>query len=228
MKKTALLLLVVLTSVVSCKKKDKEELLEETTPQQFRNIAVSDQDPSVTVVDITPDSVLAPSPSMYHDMGFLVDLNSDGTPDFKLNLTAEIIFAHTYFSNGSLTIETLNNNSFISSDSIYDKSVFNGNDSLLSKSSVNAIFPKVLSVNDSIKESDKWRSGKLTLLNTEYTYLFSPTATSPTITAKTYAGAWLNKDEKYIGLRYQNISGWIKIGINGYSTIKIYKYAASK
>lgn len=69
---------------------------------------------------------------------------------------------------------------------------------------------------------NSWRNGNFNVLKSGWSY-------PPHQDKHWYEGYWFNIDNKYIGIRYKNLLGWIKIGVtNNNSAIKIYEFALSK
>ena len=125
-----------------------------------------------------------------------------------------------------ISIETLNADSYVLGDSIYPKRVYH-KDTLVEQSSIYSIYPKNLSDKDVIHKNGNWRTGKLSLLYGYHEYKYLPGNPIPVLVSDIYEGAWYMVDQKYVGVRFKDKLGWIKIGIDK-GKIKIYEYASSK
>lgn len=211
MKSIALLLLFVLCLFQSCKKDP-----DLTDAVSARKIAIGSSDPSVIVTDMTPDAIVA---SWNAEETYNLDLNKDGTIDFifKANNSYGCAGASQYID---LRIETANSSSYILADSVYSSFCHSasGGDTILT---VNALYPKVMSGNDSIGLQDKWRQGNLSILQ-------SIRGNCPPDGSYSQDGKWIGLDQKYIGLRCKNRLGWVKIGLPNNNSIKLYEFALSK
>jgi hypothetical protein len=218
-----------LLAFTACKKKDKEEAISNSSDtiktDTVKSVVISDTDPSVTITDLNPPKNYYPA--AHDDRYFPLDLNSDGKPDFKLYVIGVYTYGDNIFSTSTIIIETLTDNSYILSDSIFEQKIFNGQDSLLSDSTKYEVYPKVLSENNVIKGNDKWRSGAMTLLFTTYGYTPFSNTVPPEVIVKKYKGKWLNTDNKYIRLKCGNLCGWVKVRVDD-KALNIYKYAVSK
>ena len=229
MKKILLLTAVAMATLAACKKKDNnEEIVSQVlVADPINEITISSTDFNVTVVDINPDTVL---PWAYQtEVHYPLDVNADGTPDFNLNY-------QNNYGNGSamvhlstkISIEASSSDGSVLCDFIYPKRVFHKNtDTLISETPMNEIYPKILSENDVIHKTDNWKTGRFYLLYSYEAYKFDPTKTSQELISTTYEGAWYMTDKKYVGIRYKDKLGWIKIGIDK-GKIKIYEYAVSR
>ncbi len=120
----------------------------------------------------------------------------------------------------NIKIETLNGDSYISSDSLYPKIAYNSPTTVTSQTIVNAWAPKVLSANDNITISDKWKQGL-------YPISYVVASSCPPNGNYTEEGYWVRTSNKYITVRYQNRLGWIKIDVINRNSLKIYEYAIS-
>jgi hypothetical protein len=131
---------------------------------------------------------------------FLIDINDDNLDDINLSVINQYVFGGMSLSNSELRIETLNSEIFVLVDSIY---------------------PQVLSLGDTMNMQDNWGNGNLLLLH-------SSQGCCPPTGVSYHEGYWKEKSENYIGIRYQERLGWIKIGVPGYTSIKVYEYAIKK
>jgi hypothetical protein len=131
---------------------------------------------------------------------YSIDINYDYTDDINVSVLNQYMFGGMSLWNSELKIETLNSETFVMVDSIY---------------------PQVLSFGDTISIQENWRNGSLLLLH-------SSEGCCPPTGNSYHEGYWKEKNENYIGIRYQDRLGWIKIGVPGYTSIKIYKYALRK
>ena len=226
MKKAVSFLLIVIAAITACKKKDKEDdiIPEPPVVHTIDKVIISPNNPEVTVIDIDPDTTLP-----YRDsLDFKLDIDADNTPDFNIHV-ANITFTPAHFHGfTTITIENLNEDSYVLTDSIYPKKVFH-KDTLVTETPVNQSYPKILAENDVIYYSDiKWRKGKQTISFSYNTYSNTPFD----LIANTHESGWFNVDKKCIGLKSKHKLGWIKIGITASTTsdnrIKIYEYTSTK
>lgn len=129
-----------------------------------------------------------------------IDINNDNVDDINFSVLNQYMFGGMSLWNSELRIETLNAMTFLVADSIY---------------------LRVLSYGDTITINDKWENGNLLLLH-------SREGCCPPTGKVYHEGYWLKKNENYIGIRYNERFGWIKIGVQGHTSIKVYEYAIMK
>jgi hypothetical protein len=206
--KNKLFLFSIIALIFSCKKD------EGMVPNEITIASASSS--KVTITDIDPDTLLY----LYNQTeSFSIDINNDHLNDFKLSTTTGYACAGGSFF-VTRQIESLSADAYLLVDSIYTISDYDSSN-ILTQTTVNEIFPKVLSLNDVINIKDKWRSG---ILKIAYSY------GSNTICGNGHRGSqgyWIGLDNKYIGVRYKNLLGWIKIGLPN-SGLKVYEYSISK
>jgi|GEM_PF-2776531 len=128
---------------------------------------------------------------------YLIDLNNDGIDDLKLSVLNQYIFGGLSLRNSELRLETRSVNTTVLADSIY---------------------PIVLSSGDTIAVDDTWESGNLLLLK-------SGEECCPPTGNIFHEGNWLEKNDNYIGIKFQDKLGWLRIGIEGYTSVRIYEFA---
>lgn len=129
-----------------------------------------------------------------------IDIDGDNSNDFNFSVLNQYMFGGMSLLNSELRIETLNANSFVMADSIY---------------------PKVFSYGDVISLNDDWENGNLLLLH-------SSEECCPPTGNSFHEGYWLKKNENYIAIKQNERLGWIKIGIEAYTSVKIFDYALMK
>lgn len=190
---------LVATSTFACKK--EKTAVTPGAKAYPSEIQVGVFDPSkFEVVSWEPNDVLGwwdsiPSISDY-------DLTNDGVSDIRFIVNNQDIqgnLAEDGYSNAALSIETMNPDVYILSDSSY-------------------IIP--FDAGDSIRMSDHWEQGSLTLLNRTYTCCPA--------TPHVYEGLWSNNVDGYIGIRHKNRLGWIKVRVVYNCALKTYHFAFSK
>jgi hypothetical protein len=130
------------------------------------------------------------------DSVYGLDVNKDDHYDFKISVEGMDFFGGQLI-NSKFNIETLNNYSFILIDSIY---------------------PKVMSIGDTIRSADNWKTGKYTLIE------YSDDCCPPQNFGYTIKGSWPANIKKYVAFRTKEKYGWIGIEINNYRWIIIYDY----
>jgi hypothetical protein len=128
-----------------------------------------------------------------------IDFNLDNIYDIKFHLEGYSGFGGSIHSY-YLSIITLNSNAYILTDTIY---------------------PKVLSNGDTISNQIDWKSGDLLLLG-------SSEGCCPPTGEMYYSGNWKDQTEKFIGIKYNERFGWIKISVPDRRLIIIYDYAIQK
>jgi hypothetical protein len=128
---------------------------------------------------------------------YSIDINGDSIADIDFSVLNQYMFGGMSLSNSELRIETLNPETFIIVDSIYTQ---------------------VLSLGDTISIEGIWGNGNLLLLH-------SSEGCCPPTGSSYHEGYWKEKSEHYIGIRYLDRLGWIKIGVPGYTSIHVYEYA---
>ena len=131
---------------------------------------------------------------------YTIDINYDNLGDINLSVLNQYMFGGMSLWNSELRIESLNSETFVMADSIY---------------------PQVLSYGDTISKIENWENGSLLLLH-------SSEGCCPPTGVSYHEGYWKEKSENYIGIRYQERLGWIKIGVPGYTSIIVYEYAIKK
>ncbi len=221
MKKILFLSILSITVIISCKKKDKEELKED--PDQVKTgITISDNDPALTITMFS-------SPAYFSGTGYYatypIDINNDQVYDINIIIGNNYVMASSVHTSTYLGIRTLSIDCSLSTDSIYKSNAyFENTDSLISTTPVNKPYPKVLSVGATIDNSDNWRKGEFNLLSVGY-----PSSSTGLDKNSYYSGAWRKQNPKYIGIKYKDSFGWIKIGVDSDANrICIYGFALSK
>jgi hypothetical protein len=132
------------------------------------------------------------------DANYNIDINSDYIDDINLRVHAYYLGGGLVLADAGVNIKTLNNETFVLTDSIY---------------------PYALSYDDSIKIIDKWGADNLTLESFIQSY--------PPIGPGVHEGYWYGINNKYVGIKYNNRLGWIKL--DTYTTsFKVYEYALQK
>lgn len=125
-----------------------------------------------------------------------IDVNNDNIKDFRLSGYNNYIQGGAVNSDAQMKIEALSADSYVLADSIY---------------------PFALNSGESIDISGSWKQGSLTLLRR--------TCDCCPPTPFVYEGAWKDKTGNYIGIRYQNRLGWIKVGIEQGNMLQLFEYA---
>jgi hypothetical protein len=130
------------------------------------------------------------------------DLTDDGIPDIRFIVSNQDTIGNLTedgHSNATLSIETLNPDVYILTDANY-------------------IVP--LNAGDSIKLSDHWNQGVLTLLNRTYTCCPA--------TIHVYDGLWNNNVDNFVAIRYKKRLGWMRIRVVYNCALKTYNFGFSK
>ncbi|WP_294669655.1 hypothetical protein [uncultured Fluviicola sp.] len=130
------------------------------------------------------------------------DLTGDGVPDISFIVSNQDTMGNLTedgHSNATLSIETLNPDVYILTDADYVVPFNSG---------------------DSIHITDHWNQGVLTLLKRTYT------CCPPT--PHVYEGLWSNNVSNYVGVRYKNRLGWMRIMVVYNCALKTYSYGFSK
>jgi hypothetical protein len=198
----------ILVFVFSCKKD------EGVVPNEITITSASSS--KIAITDVNPDTVLY----LYNQTeSFSIDVNNDDVYDFKLSTTSGYPCAGGMYY---LTrqIESLSSEAYILADSVYFNSDYDSSH-VLSKTTISDLYPKVLSLNDGITIKDKWRKGIMKIV---YSYGSNGFCGNGHIGT---SGYWIGLDNKYIGIRYKNLLGWIKIGLPN-SGLMVYEHAISK
>ncbi len=131
---------------------------------------------------------------------FIIDFNDDLYGDINLSVLNQRIHGGLILRNSELRAETLNRETFVMADSLY---------------------VQVLSLGDTITLLDNWENGSRLLLQ-------SKTGFPPPGGNIYHIGPWKGKSENYIGIRYNERLGWIKIGVPDYAYMTVYEYAIRK
>lgn len=215
MKNICLFLGMILIIISSCTK----DVTQENNTTVINKIKIGEPDPSITIKYINPDTTLE---SYYQELNFPIDINSDGINDFDISAYCNYIFGGSVLQQCRLRIKTFNNDSYILTDSIYPSATFDANNTFVSQSLVDSLYPKVIYKDSIITINDMWKKGDFNLLSSNGN-LLPPNGSGYT----TYLGAWKDLDQKYVAIRYKNNLGWIKIGILYNKYLKIYEYALS-
>lgn len=210
--KPAIILLLCLTCLlVSCKK--DPEIKEATSVSK---IVISDSYPLVAVTDLNPDVTV----QSWNVLGlYNLDIDKDGTTDFtfKADNSFGCAGASQYIN---LSIQTANSSSYILCDSVYSSFCHDPSNNV-TVITVNALYPKVMSLNDTISVHNEWRQGDVSILR-------KIAGNCPPDGSYSQDGKWIGLDQKYIGLRCKDHLGWIKIGLPSNNSIKLYSYGLSR
>lgn len=158
------------------------------------SIIVGVDNPKLMIQDINPDTVL----TSWHDTSnYTIDINADGIVDINFSVFNQYMFGGTSLYNSELRLETLNNEIFVlTADSIY---------------------LSALTLGDTLTLNGNWTQVNQLLLHSREGCC-PPTGTS------THEGYWKGKKENYVGIKFKDQLGWIKIGVENYTTIKIFEY----
>ena len=167
-----------------------------TQKQQWLIIGIPNS--GITITDMNPTVVL----QCYScQANYAIDINSDKINDINLFLWNDWFYGGMCLES-NLNIETLNNETYVLTDST-------GN-------------PKVLSVGDTIKTNDRWGNGNLILLIYYGPCVFGGGG---------YSGNWYGIQEKYVGIKCNGLLGWMLIGtpfVDDMPRINFYEYAITK
>lgn len=128
---------------------------------------------------------------------YFIDLNGDNINDVDLEANESYVGGGMVLGNASVKISTLNDETQILTDSIY---------------------PIALSYGDTIRVEDIWSSGKLTLES--YWQSYPPGHSGRN-------GYWQGVEDKYIGIKYNNQLGWIKLDTH-LTAFTLYEYALQR
>ena len=167
-----------------------------TQKQQWLIAGIPDS--GIIIKEMNPAVVLQ---CFFCQLNYAVDINSDNINDINLSLWMDWLYGGMCLESYEY-IETLNNETFVLTDS--------------------AGYPKVLSIGDTIKTDGIWRTGNLILLSY---YAPCPEGIGDTI------GYWRGVNEKCVGIKCNGLLGWMLIGtpwVNTYPTINFYEYAITK
>lgn len=215
--KSAMLMLCLLV-LFSCKK-DK-------TPE----VVVSEQLPSPTPVVPAPlpriDSTTSTATiktrkihmSTYPSLNeSYFDINGDSINDIVLEVTSVRVFGGMLLIGYDVIIKTLNNDTYVLTDSVYQNTVYNCNGTL-SHNEVNKAYPRGMVYGDTLKTNDTWRQGSFYLLK----YRQDP----DTLYCHKHqlAGFWSQYGYRYIGIKHQGKFGWFKLS-TGIGQVNIREFA---
>ncbi|MBA3683433.1 MAG: hypothetical protein H0W73_20045, partial [Bacteroidetes bacterium] len=169
---------------------------------------------NVTTVDITPDVILSSS--------YLLDINSDGTNDFKF--TANKICACVgAVCQATVAIQPISAESCVMAGSS-NEGVYYSVDDTSHYTSNTGVYTKLFSYGDIISLNENCSGENTRIFICSY-------GSCPPSSASGYStyGAILGAGVKYIPIRYGNFLGWIKIGFDPATyNLKIYESAISK
>ncbi len=126
-----------------------------------------------------------------------LDVSGDELNDLNLSVRNQYMYGGMVLWKSELKIQTLNTGTYIVADSVY---------------------PLVFDHGDTISLDDSWVNGELLLLK-------SSEGCCPPTGVSFHEGLWKEKKENYVGFRYDDCLGWLKIGVPGYTSIIIYEYA---
>ena len=213
MKQINILYYIFLILLLSCKKENADST---ASVEPITSLIIEYNNPNIIVIDINPDTTIV---SAFVENVYSIDFNSDGRDDIKLSVMNIYGFGGLILADSKLRIQTLNSDCHLLIDSIYPHVDLNGN-TIINQSLVDSIYPKVLSLRDTVNIHGKWRQGNINILNSGWDI--------PPTDDHYYEGYWWDLDEKYIGIKFKNSLGWIKIGIPFNNSIKVYEYAFSK
>jgi len=187
--------LVSIILIIGCKKEINDSI----------PIVIDNKSPNIEYTDIQPDTIVATWVNGVYLGEYDLDINSDGINDFKFSIDLMYGFGGAALGYCDIRVNTLNENSFILSDSI----------------NKDEIYPKIMSCGDTIQLVNNWKNGRLQLL-------YTTQKCCPPENIFYTTGIWKNIDKKSIAIKYKNRYGWITMGISNYYHIKIYEYAISK
>ena len=131
------------------------------------------------------------------ESNYLIDINNDNVDDLNISVLNQYIFGGLSLRNSELRVETLNDNVLVLTDSVY---------------------PLVLAYGDTITFDGAWDKGDLLLLK-------SSEECCPPTGNIFHEGNWLDKNDNYIAIKYLDKLGWLRIGIEDYTTIRVYEFA---
>lgn len=168
------------------------------------------------------------SPGWGVDQGSSIEPLSDSTSILGFDNT-DIVYYYYKVDTNRWGISTeifyntyLDSRNYYHSDSIY--------------SSTLRTYPKVLNTSDSIAAANQWMHKKLTFRSTgngggyrQRTDDFEKHITYYTQTIKNINyGTWPYKSEQYVGIKYKNRLGWIKMNLLYESTMVVYEVALQR
>lgn len=130
---------------------------------------------------------------------FSLDLNLDEIPDIRISVLNQYIFGGMSLRKSELRVETLNKETFVLADSVY---------------------LEVISEGDTLTANERWVRGN-------YLMLHSAEGCCPPTGERFHKGYWKGMLSGYIGVRYDGRPGWIRAGVPGYTSVKLYEYALS-
>jgi hypothetical protein len=200
-------LISIIFTFSSCKKQN-ELSVDSTVPN---SISIDDLNPFLKItplninIELTPD--LTGSSSQEMDL----DINSDKNPDFKIKIQCDFDSPSKPSLTSQVDIQALNTSSFVLLDTSFIQLIkyVNGTAPICIKNSA-FCSPKILSKGDQINLIDNWEDQvkpSRTLVGTFYFDVKDPFA------YYMIEGMWKDVEEKYIGIRYENYLGWIKLSI---------------
>ncbi len=125
------------------------------------------------------------------------NLDVDNDNDINFRVFSDYIGGGMVLGSAGVNITTLNSELFVITDSTY---------------------PYVLSYGDTIKINDKWGKGNMILES--YWQSYPPGSSG-------HSGNWYGLNNKYMGVKFNNRLGWIKL--DTYTTsLKVCEYALQK
>ena len=192
------LIVLTLITLISCNK-DKtpipieEEIIEPYVVQDYINIGDSVSN-TIQFVSFSPIITLDSHNSVeIHE----IDMNSDGTNDFQLNLYSYLAFAGTWFKGTTIKIKSLHPEAEISIDTSY--------------TAWNFFYPFQYLENDLLEQQSLWGTDEYTIsINGDDS---SDSCDAPGCPMVSH-GTWFGQSNQYIGVRMYGTSlGWIKISL---------------
>jgi hypothetical protein len=215
-KKLPIFLFLVLF-ILECKKKENKsgEATPGTSIQSTPATQIYAGNSSMVVVtDINPDTTLW---SYNQSISYDIDLNKDGYNDVRFTGSNGHLACASNGTFSAYGVQTLRSDVFILADSNYITSTYTFSSSTTQTTTVNAIYPRIVNLDDTIASNSKWRQGSIALYSDQYL---------PCVSQLTSSGAWKGKDQKYIGIKLGGRLGWIKTGIP-IAKLKLYEFALS-
>jgi hypothetical protein len=207
----------ILFTFSSCKKESQPAT---TTPGE---IAAGNVNPSLKVVPLNIQMELAPDATGSAKQEQDLDVNGDQLADFRFRINCDFNSPSKPQLTNQVDVQSLNAESFVLLDTGFVRVIkyWDGHNPVCIKDT-HFHTTKVLSFNDLIQLNGDWEDEQKpahTLVGNFYIDVKDPKAYFMV------EGKWKDVQEKYIGIRYGNRLGWIKISIPDNHILMIHEVA---
>ena len=221
--KYSFILVLIFYFSSSCKKKNSASPVEEPTPvntgtptpiivpRTSWEIDTLDKDLTITKHTNTLTNVNE------------IDVNGDKIIDIKIGVSSwhSANSSHDY----STFIETVNNDTYILTNSVYDIFKFNNCTNTSATVSVNGLAVKALKYKEAINPNDTWKQAKITISQDVIDWPLPPNAPC---SSGYFLINWPSKEYRYIAVKIKGKIGWLKILSDGYLGMYLKEYALFK